>query len=350
MARADAEHRVTAGGDKRLMAVSAAAIYVGAAALSVLQIALPGGEAFSPAPAAAAVAVGLLVALLGPRAPRPALALLGPLGVALIGVALADTREYGDGALLYMWPALWTACFFGDRGAAFVVGWTGVVHALALVAMPAGHGSFDRWIDVVVGVLVVVTVVRILIRRNERLVQDLVDQARIDPLTGLLNRRGFEERLSVELARAIRDGSSLALVTFDLDRFKQVNDQHGHEVGDRVLAWVGAVLTEQVRGVDVAARIGGEEFVVALPRSDAEMARGVAERVRVAIAEGSQQRGARFGIGEALEVSVSGGVAARIAPIDLQVLLGDADQALYAAKRGGRDRIVLHEDLVRVGE
>ena len=329
--------------DKRFVAYSAAAIYAGAAALSVLQIALPGGEAFTPGPAAAAVVVAGVIALLGPRAPRPALALLGPLGVALIGVALADTRQHGDGALLYIWPALWTAYFFGDRGAAFIVLWTGIVHAAALVAMPTGQASVDRWIDVEFGVLVVVAVVRILVARNERLVQRLVDQARIDPLTGLLNRRGFEERLSVELARAIRDRSSLAVVAFDLDRFKDVNDEHGHEVGDRVLTWVGAVLTEQLRGVDVAARVGGEEFVVALPRTDVAAACAVAERVRAAVADPHQQRRARFGIGDALRVSVSGGVAAGVAPVDLQALLNEADRALYGAKRAGRDRIVVHD-------
>jgi diguanylate cyclase (GGDEF)-like protein len=335
--------QVPGSGDKRLVAFSAAAIYAGAAALSLLEIALPGGEAFSPFPATAAFAVALAVAVLGPRVPRWALMPLGPLGVALVGIALADTHDYGDGALLYIWPALWTACFFGDRGAALIVVWTGIVHALSLLALPDGQASVDRWIDVEVGVLVVVTVVRILIARNEALVEDLVNQARIDPLTGLLNRRGFEERLSVELARAIRDRSPLALATFDLDRFKDVNDEHGHEVGDRVLAWVGAVLTEQVRGVDVAARIGGEELVVALPRTDADAALAVAERVRLAIADPDPQRRARFGIGEALEISVSGGVAARVAPVDLQALLGEADRALYAAKRGGRNRVVVDE-------
>jgi diguanylate cyclase (GGDEF)-like protein len=337
---------VRTSGDNRLEAYSAAAIYAGASMLSVLQIALPGGEAFSPGPALAALVIAAVVALLGPRCPRWALMLLGPVGTVLIGIALADTKEYGDGALLYIWPALWTAYFFGNRGGAFIVVWTGLVHALALLAMAPGHASMDRWIDVEGGVIVVVAVVRILVMRNERLVQDLVDQARIDPLTGLLNRRGFEERLSVELARAIRDNSSLAVVTFDLDHFKDVNDEHGHEVGDRVLAWLGAVLTEQVRGVDVAARIGGEEFVVALPRTDAFAAHAVAERVRRAVADGDQQRRARFGIGERLEITVSGGVAARVAPVDLQALLNEADRALYAAKRGGRDRTVVDDGAV----
>ncbi|HEX7290350.1 MAG TPA: GGDEF domain-containing protein [Conexibacter sp.] len=328
------------GSDTRLVAHSAAAIYAGAAALSLVQIMLPGGEAFSPAPAAAALVVALAVALAGPRAPRWALAPLAPLGVALIGAALADTHEYSDGALLYIWPALWAAYFFGDRGAAFVVLWTGLVHALALVAMPAGHASADRWIDVEVGVLAAVAVVRVLIRRNERLVQDLVDQARIDPLTGLLNRRGFEERLDIELARAIRDASSLAVVVLDLDRFKDVNDTHGHEVGDRVLTWIGAVLTEHVRGVDVAARLGGDEFVVALPRTDVADALHVAERVRAAVANGGQRR-ARFGVGDELSVTVSGGVAAHVGPIDLHALLADADRALYAAKHEGRSRVLI---------
>ena len=151
----------------------------------------------------------------------------------------------------------------------------------------------DRWIDVVVAVLVVAGVVRVLAARNERLVDKLVDEARVDPLTGLLNRRGLEERMQAEIARAAREGTPLGAVVFDLDHFKDVNDTHGHELGDRVLVWLGALLKEQARGVDVAARVGGEEFVVLLPRADQDAAATFAERVRRAVASRGAGRRAR---------------------------------------------------------
>jgi diguanylate cyclase (GGDEF)-like protein len=117
-------------------------------------------------------------------------------------------------------------------------------------------------------------------------------------------------------------------VVLDIDHFKRVNDEHGHELGDRALVWLGALLKVQARGVDVTARVGGEEFVVLLPRADLEAARAFAERVRIAVAE--NERG----------LTVSAGVASAAAPIDDQLLLAEADQALYVAKRSGRSRIV----------
>ncbi|MDO8210195.1 GGDEF domain-containing protein [Conexibacter sp. CPCC 206217] len=326
--------------DQRVAAFSAAAIFAGAAFLGVTESLIPGGESFSPAPGLAAGALMLTAALAGPRMPRLALASLGPLGAALVAVALVQTHEYGDGAVLYMLPALWMALFFGVGGTAFIVVWIGAVQAVALALMPAGQGNVDRWLDVQVAVLVVALVVRVLATRNDRLVKRLVDQARVDPLTGLLNRRGFDERMAVELSRAIRERGSVAIATFDLDHFKRVNDEHGHEMGDRVLAWVGQVLSEQVRGIDVAARFGGEEFVVALPRTDRSACVALAERVRTAVASGGGGR-ARFGISPELRVTVSGGVAAAVAPIDVQALLAAADRALYSAKDAGRDRIAV---------
>ena len=87
----------------------------------------------------------------------------------------------------------------------------------------------------------------------------------MDPLTRVLNRRGLEERLRTELARASREQQSVAVVMFDLDHFKAVNDRYGHEIGDRVLTWIGSILREQARTVDIVARAGGEEFVIVLP-------------------------------------------------------------------------------------
>ena len=207
--------------------------------------------------------------------------------------------------------------------------WVGVVHGLALAAMPAGMGNVDRWVDVTVSVAVVGAVVRALSERSDRLVARLVAEARADTLTGLLNRRGFEERLAAEVARATRERTSLALVSLDLDHFKRVNDEQGHEAGDRALAMVGAVIADHVRGADPAARWGGEEFVVVLPGADAPAAHAFAGRDRAAVAAS--------GTG----LTASAGVAVSDIPPDPPALLAAADAAMYAAKRTGRDRTVV---------
>jgi diguanylate cyclase (GGDEF)-like protein len=317
------------GDDRRVVSLSGAAIYAGAAFAGIIEHLIPGGEQFSLLPAIAALGIAGLVVLVGPRLPRLALAALGPLGAALIAVSMANTTGYSDAAVLYMWPAVWTAFFFGTRGTAFIVAWIGLAHGAALLALPEVQANADRWFDVVLAVLVVAAVVRTLAARNERLVERLLDEARVDPLTGLLNRRGLEERMEAEIARAAREETPLGAVVFDLDHFKRVNDEHGHELGDRVLVWLGGLLKQQARGVDVTSRVGGEEFVVLLPDADDEAARVFAERVRVAVAESG--RG----------LTISAGAASARAPVDGQLLLAAADQALYAAKRGGRNRTVI---------
>jgi diguanylate cyclase (GGDEF)-like protein len=315
---------------RRLMAYSVAAMYGGAAALAVLQTLIPGGPAFSVLPGLAAVAVVLPLLAVGPKLPLPVLAALSPLGVALIGLSLATTEGPGDGAVLYVWPALWTAFFFGRAGAILIVAWIAVVHAAVLLSLAAGEGSLDRWLDVVVTMGIVAAVVQALSRRNQQLVRSLTAEARIDKLTGLLNRRGFEERAEVELLRAQRQEEALAAVALDVDHFKQVNDEYGHEAGDRVLARVGEILRAELRGTDLIARMGGEEYVALLPATGLDEACAVAERARIACSAAASD-----GLPA---VTLSAGVAAETAPDRIGPLLREADAALYAAKVDGRDR------------
>jgi diguanylate cyclase (GGDEF)-like protein len=330
--------RTTARSEAQLMAYSAAAMYGGAAFVGILESLMPGGPPFSPAPAIAALVVVPLVALVGPRLPKGALFALGPLGAAMIAVSLATTHGHGDGAVLYAWPVLWVALFFDRRATYAILAWIGIVDALALVALPPGLGSVDRWLDVMVTMCVVAGVVRMLSERNQRLLRSVAAEARLDALTGLLNRRGLDERLAQELARAHREGSWIAVVAFDLDHFKWVNDEHGHEVGDLVLARLGQVLREQTRGHDVVARIGGEEFLAVLPQADEATAREVAERVRGALSAQTPP--------DLPRVTASAGVCAAVAAADAAPLLAAADRALYAAKRGGRDQTVVDGDSV----
>jgi diguanylate cyclase (GGDEF)-like protein len=167
---------------------------------------------------------------------------------------------------------------------------------------------------------------------------ELLQLARFDALTGLYNRRYFLECLEQELQRAQRYGLPLCLLMLDLDHFKQINDTHGHLMGDRVLATAGIILREALRTTDILGRYGGEEFCVALPHTPLDQAHGVAERLRQSFTP------ERFALadGLALEVTCSLGLCA-FAPgmPDLEALLQRADQALYSAKAMGRNCVVV---------
>jgi Rrf2 family protein len=163
----------------------------------------------------------------------------------------------------------------------------------------------------------------------------IASQAATDSLTGLANRRMFDEELALEWRRADRVGDSLALILLDLDDFKNVNDTHGHQAGDAVLRQVGEVLGAAVRQVDLAGRYGGEEFAVIVPETDLEGAVQLAERLRVDLSR------ARIEIpgGEPLEISASFGVAVKGELASAEELIAAADEALYDAKGAGKNRV-----------
>jgi diguanylate cyclase (GGDEF)-like protein len=321
--------------DTRLLAYTAAGIYGGGAFIGLIEGLIPGGPSYSFVPGLGAFVIVTFLLAVGPRLPRWALAPLGPIGAGLIAYALATSPGAGDGAVLYMWPVLWTAFFFGVRGAISIAACIGVAHGLALLSLPADSGFIDRWVDVMVSVCVVAAVAHVLASRNDELLARLAGEARTDKLTGLLNRRGFEERAAIELAHARREGHSIAVVAIDIDYFKRINDEWGHETGDRVLARLGTVLANHSRDIDVVARIGGEEFVVLLPSSDSTDADVFTQRIRRRLTD--------VDTSALPAVRVSAGVAAALAPASVDALLLRADSALYAAKRAGRDRTVISE-------
>ncbi len=171
---------------------------------------------------------------------------------------------------------------------------------------------------------------------NARLHRIVQRQALVDSLTGLANRRSIEDTLRSELARTARSGDGGCLVLADLDDFKQVNDRHGHPVGDEVLKTFARTLRQTVRGSDVAGRWGGEEFALVLTSTDEAGGIRLAERARAAIE--SQQVLATDG--QQVSVTASFGVAAFPAGQDLGELVEAADAALYMAKRDGKNRVV----------
>jgi diguanylate cyclase (GGDEF)-like protein len=175
---------------------------------------------------------------------------------------------------------------------------------------------------------------------NARLHRMVERQALVDGLTGLANRRACSDALHAETARAGRLDTPLSVVLADLDGFKDVNDEHGHAVGDEVLRTFAEVLRETLRESDVAGRWGGEEFLLLLPGADEEGAAQLAERVRAGLAERSIPGAS------GLRVTASFGVAEYVPQSDVEQLVAAADGALYRAKGAGKDRV---ERAVRAG-
>lgn len=174
------------------------------------------------------------------------------------------------------------------------------------------------------------------IRNADEHLSGLSDKAVHDPLTGILNRRAFRDRISEECDRTRRYGEPFSLILIDLDHFKAVNDDFGHDTGDEVLSWVGRILKEHTRGADAPFRIGGEEFAVLCPSTDETVANHAARRLVELV--GHAQPPVDFD----LRITMSAGHAT--CPLDGQrpeELYRVADQALLKAKRGGRNRAVI---------
>jgi diguanylate cyclase (GGDEF)-like protein len=168
-----------------------------------------------------------------------------------------------------------------------------------------------------------------------RLLGQLQNLARRDPLTGLFNRRAMHALLDQEVRQRRRAADTFSVLMIDVDHFKEVNDRHGHEAGDRALAHIARLMTQALRTRDRLARYGGEEFVVLLPASDLARALAEAEALRLVVQRSPLAHGVL-----SVPLSVSIGVAEWAGPAeDPARLLVRADDALYRAKRQGRDRV-----------
>jgi two-component system cell cycle response regulator len=178
-------------------------------------------------------------------------------------------------------------------------------------------------------------------RYTERLrdnVQLSIEMAITDALTGLYNRRYMETHLTTLVEQAAARGKPLAVLILDIDYFKSINDTYGHESGDDVLRQFGVRMRKSIRGIDLACRYGGEEFVIVMPETDMAVAATVAERLRRRIA--SEPFAVEQG-GRTIEVTISVGIATLEGGEDNAAgILRRADQALYRAKRDGRNRVV----------
>ena len=164
----------------------------------------------------------------------------------------------------------------------------------------------------------------------------LAEAARVDHLTGLLNRRGFTEEAEAEIRRMFRSGKGFSLVITDVDNFKRFNDRHGHVCGDHVLKRMATILEERTRDVDRVARWGGEEFIILLPETETEGAATLAEKLRESIADNLFEFG-----DQRLSITMTFGIASFRKGESLDACIARADTALYHGKEGGRNKVMI---------
>lgn len=254
------------------------------------------------------------------------------------GTALICLGVYSSGvatgaySVLFVWLVVMGASFFSAKAIAAHVVWILVASGVTLgVVETSGTAAVIRWtfgsLLLVVGAVVMSRIVagrrsieeqlRTQIEEKARLQRELEHLAQHDPLTGLANRRRFEQELAGELARATRQNAPLSVVALDLDRFKEYNDAHGHVAGDRLLKRLASAWTETLRAVDLIARLGGDEFVAVLPNCPPAEAERVVQRLSRRIPLG---------------LTCSAGTACWDGRESADELYTRADRAMYEAK------------------
>jgi diguanylate cyclase (GGDEF)-like protein/putative nucleotidyltransferase with HDIG domain len=278
----------------------------------------------------ASLAAALLLIAVGNRMPRAGFHLAVAVGSAAASVAVyAWGSESSYGPLPYVWVMLFAFHFFALPVALLHLAIAAAGFAVALVAESPPGNHFDGWVATTGTLLAGGLFVALMRDRMSALISSLADAAHRDSLTELLNRRGFEDMFDVELERARRAGASISLIVGDLDSFRRINEEQGRAAGDAALQRVARTIAAAKRRFDSAARIGGEEFAVVAAGSDEHGAYMLAERIRAEI-EAGDGLSISFGIAT---FPLHGGSS--------EALLRAADQALYAAKRLGRNRTVI---------
>jgi diguanylate cyclase (GGDEF)-like protein/putative nucleotidyltransferase with HDIG domain len=343
--------RIDAAANQPLMVLTGAYLCSAGAILTLVWLALPSTPADVDRAgmfAMATVAVGLAVLLLAlnQRLPAWSFQIFTAAGTCFVTFTIyfsgGGTSPY---AFLYLWIALYALYFFTPGQAAAHVIFVALAYAAVVVEDVADRGKSDllaalsdaapRWTLTVGTLVVAVGFLSLLKDRLERLVARLAEAAREDPLTGLRNRRGFDEVFDLEVERAQRSNRSVSLLIGDLDHFKNVNDRLGHLKGDDVLVRAARVLENTKRRIDLVARFGGEEFAVLLPDSNEHGAYILAERLRRALAE-------TFAT-DPIKLTISFGISSFPRHgASSETIISCADRALYAAKELGRDCSVIY--------
>jgi diguanylate cyclase (GGDEF)-like protein len=322
-----------------LLAGAAAVVFI---ALALLPLPASVDRGMSVLVAVYALVMGALIWALRRWMPAKAIPLLLlPAATVVVSMALDSWgTSAADLGMLYVWIVLYAASFLSPRQAAAQLGLIAVCYGLVLARVDAGDDAITRW-GLTVGTLAVATFVtgslvrrlrsqvcqqQLAARERERLMGVLETAALTDALTGLPNRRAFDNQLERELVRADRLGISVCVGMLDLDHFKLFNDSHGHAGGDRLLREAAAAWSGELRGSDLLGRHGGDEFTLLLPDCDEPDGLALVERLRAATPPGQ---------------TVSTGLATWDRHESAAQLLARADAALYEAKAAGRDCALL---------
>jgi diguanylate cyclase (GGDEF)-like protein len=281
--------------------------------------------------AGSAVAVGLLFITAAARLP-----VWGLVAALLLALAMSSAAVVASGeadtpfALLYIWVEVEGWYVLRARDARALTAMTILASGATMAVVATEYDNAMTWWVMLVGT----TLAAVLGPGPHRHVPTLAEAASSDPLTGLLNRRGFREHAGKEMARARRYDVPLSIVVADLDHFKALNDTFGHRSGDDALSAFAALCRANTRPFDLIARMGGEEFAFLLPNTAEAEAAITADRVRRAMH-------AQLASPDGNPVTASFGVAAHPDHgADLETLLANADRALYVAKSRGRDRTI----------
>jgi diguanylate cyclase (GGDEF)-like protein len=283
----------------------------------------------------AACAVALLHA---PALPRRVYRVVPFIGVFIISAGVAVNDPISGTPFFYVWPAVFTAYFFDRRLLIALLGFICATYAPVLILWVEAPLKLSDFTTVVAPVAVAAWTVAVVRQRVRTLLAELHHRlerlrhaADRDPLTDALNRRAFDAILTREANRATRSNLDLSLILFDVDHFKLVNDRFGHAAGDQALVRIASTIADAAGPINIAARLGGEEFAMLLVNADQDAAERVAEQVHGALAESAATY--------PTHLTVSAGVATLSPQTSTpDTLLLAADRALYRAKQAGRAR------------
>jgi diguanylate cyclase (GGDEF)-like protein len=328
-------------GLRRVRAHASAVLLAASAAL------LAASAAFAPQGYPLTIATGVVCALSaagvvvtwrsGERFGDVTLAALVVVATGLLTLAAVVIQpSFADLVVLFLLSAIFGACFLAAPFSLLQLVICCAAYGWLVTSRPPTEVAQAHWTTATLVLASAVAAVWVLRRQLTAAHEELARLATCDPLTGLLNRRGFDQRVGHEIERHRRSSEPFSILLCDLDHFKAINDRHGHAVGDRVLTRVSATLLDGVRTIDAVARVGGEEIAVLLVHCDRDSAHSVAERLRIAV--GASQPGDP-------EVTISIGIA-EAGPDELPAqLYTRADSALYDAKHAGRNCIRIAEPL-----
>ena len=314
-------------------------LFLVAAVLGFLSVLLPHDPITRDAVVLGISAAALLIAVVLPAFRRRGIRRVGVAALLIVATALTAAAIWATGgppnatSALYMWICLYGAYALPERWALGIAVACASSYVFVTLIAPPEFPPVAHLVTSIASLFVVTLIVSTLQSRLHILVGKLELAARTDPLTGLANRRHFNEELELELERSRRTGRPLTVIVCDLDHFKDVNDTFGHIVGDDVLRLVGRVLIDESRAIDLPARFGGEEFAVVLPDTDLEAGEHVADRLRVALERRS------LAVGPPVTLSLGVACTAQVGRSS-EALYRAADRALYAAKEDGRNRRV----------